>query len=511
MNKSHNDAGQALVVVALAMVVLLGFMALGIDMGYLRYVRRQVQMAADAAAIAGAKEIHVCKGVTPCTAVTTAGLDAVSNDNKFPSVTASTSCTPTPGLGATEVTVKYPPACGGSNDPNNGNTYFVEAVVAEQVPTLFAKELGMGSSTISARAEVQGVTNCIYGLNTTGNPVYALIATVNSACGVVSNANIYATGACISAPSIDMVGSVSGFFGLCNGFFGGKSTSPSPPTKIPAAVADPLAGVLPPAISSACVGITQAPKVITGPGTFAIPNGAYCGGITISGGAVVNFTGGGTYVIGGGTNNPSPGLSIAQGSTVNFGPIGSNQGYQIDGGIKDGGSTINFNTGCASTACSTASLFVLYGGGLNLGVSTGSFATKATGYGVTFYNTGSGPGGCATCYGTVNDIFAINTELSAPTSGTFAGILFFQDRNNPQPATFAANFSFGAGTAATTGGYYFPDAQVNFDFDFGNAAEYTFLIADDIEWLVSFTFNNNYTHLPGQTSILPVGQAALIE
>ena len=49
----NGESGQAIVAVALGLVVLLGMLGLGIDFGYLRYMKRQMQTAADAAAIAG--------------------------------------------------------------------------------------------------------------------------------------------------------------------------------------------------------------------------------------------------------------------------------------------------------------------------------------------------------------------------------------------------------------------------------------------------------------------------
>src|SRR6516164_3968761 len=51
------DEGQALVTVALALTVLLGFTGLAVDMGVLRYEKRLQQTAADAAAIAGASNL----------------------------------------------------------------------------------------------------------------------------------------------------------------------------------------------------------------------------------------------------------------------------------------------------------------------------------------------------------------------------------------------------------------------------------------------------------------------
>src|SRR5947208_10449061 len=55
--KRRNQAGQVLIGTAAAMVVLLGFAGLAIDMGTLRYQKRLQQTAADAAAIAGASNL----------------------------------------------------------------------------------------------------------------------------------------------------------------------------------------------------------------------------------------------------------------------------------------------------------------------------------------------------------------------------------------------------------------------------------------------------------------------
>jgi len=53
MRKRRTDAGQTLVIVAFGMVILLSFLGLGIDLGYLRLMRRRVQMVADVTGVAG--------------------------------------------------------------------------------------------------------------------------------------------------------------------------------------------------------------------------------------------------------------------------------------------------------------------------------------------------------------------------------------------------------------------------------------------------------------------------
>ena len=159
-------------------------------------------------------------------------------------------------------------------------------------------------------------------------------------------------------------------------------------------------------------------------------------------------------------------------------------------GLNIQGGTVTFGAGT----------YVMYGGGFQM---SNAFAGSVSGNGVLIYNTGSGAasGTCPpTCgYGPINTFFTGGNSLVAPTSGSYAGVLFFQDRNNSQTASFSANFNFGT-QPFLQGAYYFPDAQVNFNFDFGSSAAYTILVAQQVDWLVNFTFNNNYSSLPGGLS-----------
>lgn len=58
MSSIKNNRGQILVLVAVSLVVLLGFAALAIDIGYFYHTKNQLQGAADAAALAGASELQ---------------------------------------------------------------------------------------------------------------------------------------------------------------------------------------------------------------------------------------------------------------------------------------------------------------------------------------------------------------------------------------------------------------------------------------------------------------------
>lgn len=89
------------------------------------------------------------------------------------------------------------------------------------------------------------------------------------------------------------------------------------------------------------------------------------------------------------------------------------------GGIEDNGGTVTFNPG----------VYILNGGGLTIQNSS-----TATGSGVTFFNT---------AYKTTNGAYTgtygkfmlsdsiVSVNFSAPTSGQFDGMLFYQDPNIP--------------------------------------------------------------------------------
>ncbi len=58
MEHRHNENGQAIILTALLMTVLLGFLALAVDVALLFRARRNVQIAADAAAIGATMDYY---------------------------------------------------------------------------------------------------------------------------------------------------------------------------------------------------------------------------------------------------------------------------------------------------------------------------------------------------------------------------------------------------------------------------------------------------------------------
>ena len=151
LRKLRDENGQTLVVAALCMTVILGFIGLAIDVGHVRYVKRNLQTAVDAAAMAAATEIRVCGTLSPCSAMTTAAQSAMQENNYPVTNVTFHNCSPTRSSALT-LTINSP-ACSVSTDPNNGLTNYAEAIVSDPVPTYFARIFGVPTIPISVRAE----------------------------------------------------------------------------------------------------------------------------------------------------------------------------------------------------------------------------------------------------------------------------------------------------------------------------------------------------------------------
>jgi hypothetical protein len=160
------------------------------------------------------------------------------------------------------------------------------------------------------------------------------------------------------------------------------------------------------------------------------------------------------------------------------------------GGIHVGNATFTFGAGT----------YILVGGGL----STQSSNSHIVGNnGVTFYNTfGATTNSSNYSYSPIQIGATSTVSLVAPTSGTLAGILFFEDRNSPP-----ANDDYGGGaTAVYQGIIYAKNAAVTMYGNSSVSTAYTMLVADTISLIGTSGFNNNYSSLlngsPIQTTIM---------
>lgn len=72
-----------------------------------------------------------------------------------------------------------------------------------------------------------------------------------------------------------------------------------------------------------------------------------------------------------------------------------------------------------------------------------------------------------------------HVALSAPTSGTYAGVLFFGDRDNSQSMD---NVFTGDASSSLTGHLYFPSQAVSYQGSFSGSGGCTHIVADRIAW-----------------------------
>lgn len=323
------EAGQAIVVVALALVAILGILGLATDMGYMRYMKRQLQTAADAAAIAGAAELAYSD--------VTSAAQADSAANGF-----------TNGTNGVTVTVNNPPLSG----QHIGNAGYVETIVAKATPTFFAKAFGVKTVTLQARAVAQlgSGNNCIFALDPAASGALSVdaFASISSQCGIVVESASSSALSCnllasISATSIGVVGGVQSFLCSLNPTPVKGITTPNP--------SDPLAYLAKPAVGSCTFSSQQNYTSANSPPAHpsTLNPGVYCGGIQIQPGASVVFNPG-VYILtsGGGKG----GLTVDIGTNVTTNTSISPYGVMFYNYGPIGGINFNFTSFSAGNAVS---------------------------------------------------------------------------------------------------------------------------------------------------------------
>jgi hypothetical protein len=161
------------------------------------------------------------------------------------------------------------------------------------------------------------------------------------------------------------------------------------------------------------------------------------------------------------------------------------------GGIHVPNATYTFHAGT----------YILVGGGLS--TQSANSIINSTG-GVTFYNTfGTTTNSSTYSYSGIQVGATSTVSLTAPTSGTYAGVLFFDDRSSPTGTT--DNYG-GGSTAVYQGIIYAKNAAVTMEGNSSVNTAYTMLIADTISLTGTSGFNNDYSSLltgsPIQTTVM---------
>jgi len=400
--RRQSEGGYALIAVTIVLVVLLGFAGLAMDASYLEHVKRRIQTAADAGAMAGAQAILRKK--TDAEIVTEARADTTLNGY-------------TSGARNSTVTVNHPPASG----RYAGDAKAVEVIVQQtNQPLWFMNALKVSAATVAARAvaHLGAGDGCLYSLNPNKASSFEVAggAKVTVDCAILvdssSNRALVVNGSpnngpAITAAEVGVVGGVDAKPGMISPA-AVTGLLPSP---------DPLASLPSPSVSSC-----DYTKFKVTDGATLSP-GTYCGGIDITSQNVRFLPG--NYIMAGG------GLSISGGS--------------------------------------------------------------ANGTGVMFYDTQVN--GFAYDPITISGNASVN--FSAPTSGDYAGILFYNDRSlNLNGSNYTNNITGGA-NSKFDGVMYFPNGQVIFTGTTGTTGSNTLIIADTVKLAGTPTFSGNFSALPG--------------
>lgn len=307
--KRRSEAGQTLPIVALALLTLLAAAGLAVDMGYMRYQKRMMQTAADAAALAAATDVNLGDP----SMYQTDALD-VAAQNGF-----------TDGVNNTTVSVVNPLS---GISPGTA----VQVQIQKIYPSIFMQVVGITNSTINAvgTATLSTSLGCMYALDQGGSGV-TLDADVNAPnCGIVSNGPLNGSGN-ITAASAGVYGSAGGYGGVSspNGFF-----------TIRQPAADPLITLVAPSPGGGCGSFVVSTAVTLDPGT-------YCK-ITINDGGAVTFNPG-LYILDNG-----PGLQITGTGTA------TNNSGGVTFYITPSGGAVTFSgSGNVSLSASTSAVDTL--------------------------------------------------------------------------------------------------------------------------------------------------------
>jgi Flp pilus assembly protein TadG len=282
-----NTLGGLAVSTAIAGPVVLGAVGVAADVAVFTMKQSKLQAAADAAAVAAARELSVVQG-------TGAPPPAEASMAKLSMAASEETSSPIEDIARAYVLASL------GNDGENistrvevdNSTGSVRVIVEDRWQPFFAHLLGADITPIStdARAGLVGETKvCVIGTSPTG--VGAVSLTTNASlvaggCSVYSNSTNSAgfylgSGSKIDA---DLVCSAGGIFNK------GGTSSTELLTDCPP-IEDPLAGRAKPSVGACDFKSTK----ISG-GNVTLKPGVYCGGINISGKSVVTFEEG-EYII----------------------------------------------------------------------------------------------------------------------------------------------------------------------------------------------------------------------
>jgi len=431
----------------LALVPMFGLMGLAVDLGWMEYTKKSAQTAADAAAMAALLQFQS----TTFSTTVTCGVGGVVCQ-------APTSCNPAP-----------------TSYLHSGCDY---------------AQLNGFSSSGNQYVSLQAGTGAPPTAPTVLSSTYWVTARVNQ-----------------TVPQL-----FSAVLGNSTGRVAARATAALNPARDCIYVMDPA--------GSDAVHMNGSASLVSSCGLYVNSNNPTAlngvGGVTLSA-SEIDIVGNYSFA---GTLNPDP---PSTGVAVMADPLANLPAPTVPAGCDNANTyqvntngTVNLSPGvyCGGIyvkkgiANFTPGLYILKGGGL----ATQDSNSFITGSGVTIYNTydPASPKAWINTYGPINIVANSVATLSAPTSGTYAGVLLMEDRRLT-PTSCAGTIctdNFGGGSSSSfTGIIYGRSSLMNF---YGNAAmsAYTIIVAYRLAMNGTTDVNNDYSSLPTGN---PIKVTALVE
>jgi Flp pilus assembly protein TadG len=476
----RNEDGQMLVFTALSMTILIGFLAIAIDVGLLFRTKRNLQTAADAAATAAALDYYFNLSVQGANAVTHAQAEGQ---------TASTANGFTDGQNGATVTISCAPTYGPEASAScNG---FFEAIVTQTKGNIFTttfgqrdgSNAGLNSIKVAARA-VAGTpsasNNCIWLMDPSASGELTMqgsSSTLNAnGCGVYLNSSstsaVSFTGnPTVTVQSLNLLSSQDLKKGTKNftGQFNNNVVPQSPPF----------------------------PLNFTGAGTGDC-NVTYSGSTTIS------------------TSYTPPGAGSAGSSPL---VVCFTQAMTISGGTQ-ASPIVMAGMAYSGSGNTSTSNGVIYEFQQGLTIGTGAWVNFGSGT----YNSGNGTfsntsGATIDMEGGAFNILSGQANLSvfSPTTGDYNGIAIMQPKSNKSDSSDntcngqsngCLSVQFGSANTLFDGMIFVPGGQVTLH-DQGGGATASGLIADTVNLASSTLTINNYSTANPYTT--PLRQVQLTE
>ncbi len=399
-------AGQMLVFSTLSLIFMFTVVGLSVDLGYSYFKKVQTQAAADAAAQAAALYATANGSVCGSGGVTCGSTYTCLSPPTTPPTTAMMEgCLYAKANGfvntGSQTVTMIENNTTPPNETGNSPSFWVEATVTETVPSLFLYLAGFHSGSVASEA-IAGIT-----VVPSTSCIYILSPNAAQALTVTGGASLYSSGCGVYVNS----SSTSAIYETGSAIIsasGGGTINVHGTTNI---------------CSFSC---TASPTPVTGAPTVTDPFATL----------------------------PAPTIGTSCNST-NYSTPGSGSAT-ISPGVYCGGITV----GGTFSLTMNPGTYIMFGGGFNIGNSG-----IVTGAGVTIYLTGGTMGGTTYTSSGVQLSGSSYTYLTAPTSGTYQGVLFYQDRNvtyttgNAQGGS--AHITNSAGTSWTTGAWYFPTTSLS--------------------------------------------------